>query len=169
MTLIRVYICNQKLIIPRVVQTEDGFFADVGPVEVLSTAKFDDWKSALISAVVRGNETVPTPDGSEQPGSAILEHLHIMKWSTFERQAIMYTLHFGGRYISLYRTGKGVDGMWINSQTEQRRFDPRAPLNTVLDLLLSDMAKQPECRPPTTGLMVLPKPPKEDEAKADSS
>jgi hypothetical protein len=168
MTLIRVYIWNQKLIIPRVVQTEDGFFADVGPVEVFTTAKFDDWKAAILAVVIRGNETVPTPDGSDQPGSAILEHFHIAKWSTFERQAIMYTLHFGGRYISLYRTGKGVDGMWINSQTNQRRFDPRAPLNTVIDLLLSDMSKQPEFKPPTTGLMVLPKPPPAEDSATPS-
>ena len=164
MTLIRVYIWNQKLIIPRVVQTEDGFFADVGPVEVLTSEEFDDWKEAIYKAIHRGNETVPTPDGSDQPGSAILEHFHIMKWSTFERQAIMYTLHFGGRYISIYRTGKGADGMWINSQTDQRRFDPRAPLTIVLDLLLSDMCRQPECKPPPTGLMVLPKPPVPEQA-----
>lgn len=167
MTLIRAYVWNQKLIIPRVVQTADGFFADVGPVEVLPVGDFDLWKNAIYAAVQSGNQTVPTPDGSEQPGSAILEHLKIMKWSTFERQAIMYTLHFGGRYISIYRTGKGADGMWINSQTDQRRFDPRAPIDLVLEMLLSDMCKQPECKPPPTGLMVLPKVVEENAAAKD--
>ncbi len=158
MTLIRVYLWNQKLIIPRVVQTADGFFADMGPVEVLTQTQVGEWKQAIYDALKRGNDIVATPDSAQQPGSAILEHLQIMKWSTFERQATMYTLHLGGRYISIYRTGKGLDGMWNNNQTDQRRFDPRAPLTVVLDVLLSDMAKQTDYKPPQTGLMVLPKP-----------
>lgn len=163
MTLIRVYVFNQQLIIPTVAQTEDGFFVDTAPVQVLNMKQLDQWQGAITKALAKGNEIIPTPDADGEPGSAILDSLNIRKWSTFETHAIMYTLHDGGRYIMLHRTGKGAQGMWDNSTMEQRKFDSRTPRPMVVEALLADIKKQPEFKPPSTGLMVLPK----DEPAAD--
>jgi hypothetical protein len=157
MTLTRLYVWNQKVILPDVVQTEDGFFADEAPIQIFEVKDIPSWKNSLETKLLAGNKIVPTPDCSEAPGSAILEALNIHKWSTFEQQAVMYTIHGGSRYITLYRTGKGSNGMWTNEGTEQRRFDPRAPIQYIVDGLVSDVMRQKESRPPATGLMVLPK------------
>ncbi len=166
MKLARIYVWNQKLIIPRVMETAEGLFVDEGPVLVLPIESFEDWRPAIVHTLYRENEYKEHEHDRDHateaaevnsPGSAILETLKIKKWSTFEQQAIMYTLHFGGRYIHLYRTGKGLNGMWTKDQIDERQFDPRAPLCIVADVLLSDIKKQPEFRPPATGLMLLPK------------
>jgi hypothetical protein len=161
MTLIRVYVFNQQLIIPTVAQTEDGFFVDLGPVKVLTMKQLELWEPAILKSLLAGNAIIPTPAPADEPGSAILDKLNIRKWSTFETQAIMYTLHDGGRYVMLHRTGKGANGMWDNSTMEQRKFDSRTPRPLVVEALLSDIKKQPEFKPPSTGLMVLPKAEKE--------
>ena len=157
MTLLRVYIWNHKVVMPNVVQTADGFFVDEGPVEVFELAKTNTWANFLTKRLRSGNKMVATPDGSEEPGSAILERLNIVKWSTFEVQALMYTVHLGARYVSIYRTGKGPDGMWLGSATEQRQFDPRVPLQTLADELVKEIITVNNRRPPGTGLAVIQK------------
>lgn len=157
MTLIRAYVFNQQLIIPTVAQTEDGFFVDMAPVQVFSMKELDQWEPAILKALTVGNDEIPTPNAEGEPGSAILDILNIKKWSTFETQAIMYTLHDGGRYVMLHRTGKGADGMWDNANMEQRKFDSRTPRYLVVDALIADIKKQPEFKPPSRGLMVRPK------------
>lgn len=162
MTLIRAYVWNHKIVLPNVVQTVDGFFSDDTPIEVFEIAKKADWGNALRKKVRSGNAVVPTPDGSEEPGSAILERLNIVKWSTFEHQALMYTLHFGARYVSIYKTGKGPDGMWLGSATEQRMFDPRVPPYMVINEFMQDIIRNDQIRRPGTGLAVIQKSEKSD-------
>jgi len=157
MSLTHLYLWNQKVLLPDVVQTEDGFFTDEAPMEIFDVKDLAGWKNSLETKLYAGNKIVRTPDSSEPPGSAILEAFNIHKWSTFEQQAVMYTVHCGSRYINLYRAGKRSDGMWTNEGTEQRRFDIRAPFQYVVDAVVSDVMRQKEARPPMTGLMVLPK------------
>ncbi|HEY9683210.1 MAG TPA: hypothetical protein V6C86_16650 [Oculatellaceae cyanobacterium] len=159
MTLLRAYLWNHKVILPNVVQTKDGFFADDGPIEVFDIANNLDWFQAATKKLQNGNDIVDTPDGSEEPGSAILERLDIVKWSTFELQAVMFTVHIGSRYVSLYKTGRGPDGMWAGRATEQRKFDPRVPRGILLDALAQDIIKQDSMRMPGTGLAVIQKNP----------
>ena len=166
MTLIRVYVFNQQLVLPTVAQTEDGFFVDTAPVKVLTMKKVEQWPGAIYKALAKGNEVIPTPDATDEPGSSILDVLNIRKWSTFETQAIMYVLHDGGRYVMMHRTGKGANGMWDNSTMEQRQFDSRTPRQMVVEALIADIKKQPEFKPPSRGLMVLPKEDKGEEKKA---
>jgi hypothetical protein len=155
MILIRIYLWNQKIVIPNVVQTEHGFFLDDSPIDVFDISSRDDWTKSLVEKIKKGNAIVPTPDGSEEPGSAILEKLDIVKWSTFERYSVMYTLHLGARYISIYQTGKGEDGMWQSKSSEPRKFDARTPLYQVIDTLVSEIWRNSRIRPPGTGLSVI--------------
>lgn len=156
MSLVRLYIQHQKLILPTVAETEAGFFIDTAPVQVFEIADIDSWKSAMYLALVEGNKLVPTPERSDDPGSAILDKLDINKWSTFETSAVMYTLQTGGRYIHMYRTGKGADRMWSNDGMEQRQFASQAPLEVVVQAVAEDIIKQPEAQRPKTSLMLAP-------------
>jgi len=143
---------HEKIVLPTVAQTEAGFFVDVEPIQVFRVEEHNAWKNAIYKALVKGNSIIPTPDGSDEPGSAILEKLNISKWSTFETSSIMYTVHRGGGDILIYRTGKSADGMW-STETNQRHFASRAPLTAIVDALCEDVLKQPEANRPKTSLM----------------
>jgi hypothetical protein len=156
MSLIRFYVRHEKIILPTVAETEAGFYVDMEPIDLFDITAYDNWKSELYLRLVKGNPLVPTPERSDDPGSAILERLNITKWSTFETSAIMYTIHVGGRYISVYRTGKGQDGMWTQDNTNVRQFASKAPLSAIASTVAEDVIKQPEANRPKTSLMLAP-------------
>jgi hypothetical protein len=70
----------------------------------------------------------------------------------------MYTLHLGAKYTSIYRTGKGPDGMWLSSATEQRCFDPRIANYDLLEHFVQYIVKIDQIRMPGTGLSVIARP-----------
>ncbi len=156
MSLIRLYIRHEKLILPTVAETEAGFYVDMEPIDVFEIHELEKWRQEIYLRLVNGNPLVPTPERSEDPGSAILERLNITKWSTFETSAIMYTIHSGGRYISIYRTGKGADGMWTQDNTDLRQFASQTPLSWIAKAVAEDVIKQPEANRPKTSLMLAP-------------
>ncbi len=156
MSLIRLYVRHERLILPTVAETEAGFYVDMEPIDVFEIHETQKWREALYLRLVHGNPLVPTPERSDDPGSAILERLNITKWSTFETSAVMYTIHMGGRYISVYRTGKGADGMWTQDNTELRQFASRTPLSWIANVVADDVIKQPEANRPKTSLMLAP-------------
>jgi hypothetical protein len=157
--LFRVYVYDEKVVIPTVAQTDDGFYVDTLPVEQFNVNDREEWKGRVYKMLAQGNTFIPTPEASDSGGSIILEALHIQKWASFEKRAVMYTLHKSGPYIKIYRTGKGPDGMWDVSRTIERLFDSRAPLICVMDALAEDVFKQPEAYPVKSGgLMLIGKP-----------
>ncbi|MBS1957677.1 MAG: hypothetical protein JST89_26050 [Cyanobacteria bacterium SZAS-4] len=156
MSLIRLYVRHERLILPTVAETEAGFYVDMEPINVFEIHELEKWRQELYLRLANGNPLVPTPERSEDPGSAILERLNITKWSTFETSAIMYTIHSGGRYISVYRTGKGADGMWTQENTDLRQFASRTPLSWIARAVAEDVVKQPEANRPKTSLMLAP-------------
>ena len=157
MTLIRAYVWNHKIILPNVVQTPGGLFTDEGPIEVFEIANREVWLNAIMKKLRHGNDNIEASNESEEPGSAILERLNIVKWSTFEHQAMMYTVHLGARYASIYNTGKGPDGMWLGSATEQRKFDRRVPMQVLVEELVKQVWAHDQRRAPGTGLAVIQK------------
>ena len=111
MGLFRFYLHQGKLITPSVCETDAGFFVDQGPLTVTSIKDPSKVRQAIIKAFVKGNMRIPTPDGSEAAGSIILERLVIDSWGKFEKDAVLYTVHLGGRYTTFHVTGRGEDGM----------------------------------------------------------
>ncbi len=111
MGLFRFYFHQGKLITPSVCETEAGFLVDQGPLTVTSVKDSGKVRQAIIKAFIKGNLQIPTPDGTEAAGSIILERLVIDSWSKFEKDAVLYTVHTGGRYTTLHVTGRGDDGI----------------------------------------------------------
>lgn len=156
MSLLRFYIRYEKLILPTVAETDAGFYVDQEPIAIFDIACLDDWKRALYLALAAGNQLVPTPERSPEPGSSMLEMLEIKKWSTFEASAIMYTVCKGSRYVSVYKTSKSKDGMWSSQNIEPRKFDAKMPLSLLVNHLVEDVIKQPEANRQKTSLMLAP-------------
>ncbi len=155
MSLIRIYVHRptQKVLIPSVCETEAGFFIEEKPVKVFAVKDIDNWSAYALKCLYEGNRAVPTPDQSDEPGSAVLEQLKIDKWSTFERDSVMFTIHTGYRYSNLYTTGKGSDGMWLQSETKQRTFHCKTPPDWIVKALVEEVIRSPEATPKPTLLL----------------
>jgi len=156
--LYRFYVYDEKVLLPTVAETDEGFYVDTKPVEIYPALKVDDWKPRLFHFISGHNQIIPTPQASDSGHSVLLDSLHVEKWSVFEKRAVMWTVHALGRYVKVFRTGKGPDGMWDAAGTKERMFDSRAPWSAIVDALAQEAIGQPEAHPVKSGsLMVLPK------------
>jgi hypothetical protein len=153
----RFYLYREQIVLPTVVQAEAGFYMDAHPVEIYPLKNRVDVKNALERAFAESNELVPTPKESDNGGSALLEALHLKKWSSFEKYAVMYTIYPGGRFTTIYATGRGQDSMWSQEATRMRQFDPAVRTSTLVETIMQDLAIQPEARSERFGLAVIPR------------
>lgn len=155
MGLFRFYFHQGKLITPSVCQTEAGFFVDQGPLTVTSVKDPSKVRQAIIKAFNKGNIVIPTPDGSEAAGSIILERLVIDSWSKFEKDAVLYTVHLGGRYTTFHVTGRKDDGMWTMDESTTRKFDCKATYDTLAQAIIEDVRRQSLPKPESVKPMLL--------------
>lgn len=158
MNLFRLYLYtpdrhSRKIVIPTVMETDDGVFVDRAPIRIFDPTDELSWRNYSFEAMSHANKLIETPERSESPGSEILEQLGIKKWSTFEKASIMYTIHRTCGYIFSYATGKSADGMWSHIKESTRRFHPATPLDWVLEALAQSVREQ-EAQSPKTTLML---------------
>lgn len=156
MNMIKIYLWGpgKKVILPTMAETEAGFFVETAPLRVYDTAQVDNWKAQLHSMLSKAMPVVPTPDETEGPSSLILDKLQIDSWTQFEKTATLFTVHKGARYISIYATGKGEDGMWSQALSSERKFHSKAPLDMVVEAIVQDIICHPETiEKPTTLLL----------------
>lgn len=159
MSMIKIYLYGpkKKVLVPTVAETEAGFFVEIEPLNIYEHHDVDGWTRGIARAMARGSKTVPTPDGEMEPGSQILDALHLNSWSEFEKEAVLFTVHRGARYISIYATGFGEDGMWSNAAMTERQFHSRAPLEVVVDAIAKEIISHPQghkAEPSSTPLMI---------------
>lgn len=146
--MVRIYLygVGQQIIIPELAETDEGFFVETDPVKIFSVQDIPAWKSVIYRVLSQGNPIIPTPEKTSSPGSPILEALNLKRWDDFERQAVLYTVHAGPRFISVYATGKNEDKRWTTG-TKERKFASQAPLELVVDEVVMDIIKEPEAVP----------------------
>lgn len=142
MGLLRFYLHKDKLVIPTVCETEAGFFVDQSPITIVAAKNRDRLKPALLKVISSPNKLIPTPEATDTPGSIILERLVIDSWTEFEKDAVLYTVHKGARYTTLHVAGKGSDGMWTMADSVERKFDRRAPVESIAEAVMEDIALQ---------------------------
>lgn len=148
MSMVRVYLyaIGQKILIPELVETDEGFFVETAPVKIFPVQDISGWKAEVYKFLSLGNRIIPTPEQSSEPGSPILEALGVKRWDDFERQAVLYTIHAGPRFISVYATGRNEERRWTTG-TKERKFASQAPLELVVDEVVMDIIKEPEAVP----------------------
>ncbi|MGH7192611.1 MAG: hypothetical protein ACREJM_03650, partial [Candidatus Saccharimonadales bacterium] len=118
----------------------------------------DEIRRRLTAALAQANPRVPTPPRADDPGSPILEKLHLKKWLKFEADATMYNVYLNDDGIEYYTTGSPVSGVWRAEKARHTKFDRAAQaelLDTILgDIKLDRLAREDDKRP--KGLMVRP-------------
>lgn len=53
-------------------------------------------------------------------------------------------MHKGARYITIYATGTGDDGMWSAAHMSERKFHSRAPLEVIVDAIAKEIICHPQ-------------------------
>lgn len=165
MTFIHFYVRRSKVILPTVVQAEEGFYLDEKPVVMIPLAEKEKVIEALKEAIDQGNKLVPTPERADEPGSVVLDEVGIKRWEAFEKQSFLYTIHHKGDRISVYATGRADDGMWQRDKTSEHVFDSTMSIDEVIDFIIADVEKHPESTEKEQMLpMLLPAPESKDRA-----
>lgn len=146
MSMIKVYLYGpkKKVLLPTVAETEAGFYVEIQPLKIYEHHDVDGWRKGVAEALLAPTKIVPTPDGEMEPGSHILDALHLNSWTEFEKEAVLFTVHMGARYISVYATGFGDDGMWSAAAMTERKFHSRAPIEAILEALCHDLLCHPQ-------------------------
>jgi hypothetical protein len=90
-----------KVFVPTMARTEAGFYLAIDPVEVVDASDLAAIESAFLSAIQRGNPTVPTPSRDGYPEWVVLKHAGVKSASKFERLAESWALSISGDNYSL--------------------------------------------------------------------
>ncbi len=157
MSLVRCYLHREKVILPTVIQAEEGFYLDSKPIFVYPLKDKASFRTTLIRTLLSSNNIASTPEASNHASSIILDELGLQKWSSFEKSAVMYTIFLGGRYATIYVSGRGEDGMWNQSHSRQRQFHHGLAADVLAEIIIDDMEKQPEAHTEQFSLALLPK------------
>lgn len=156
MSLVRFYVSESQVIIPTVAKTEAGFYTDIEPVAVIDIRDAALVRESLLAILSRENPEVPTPKRQDEPGSVVLETMGLKKWQAFERKAVLYTVHQSAESITVYATGRGADGLWMEDPRRHKSFALATPLAELVDYLFADMQALPEAEP--RAVLMLPPP-----------
>lgn len=159
MSFVRFYRYRDKLVIPTVVQAEEGFYMDVDPVTIGDIADGDNVRERLFAALKHANEVVPTPSPTDEPGSAVLDKLGLKKWRKFEAEAVMFSIYLKDNGIEYYSTGAAVSGEWKMAAGTHINLPPDTAHSRIVDIILQALTEPPdENRGKSGGLMLLPPP-----------
>jgi hypothetical protein len=162
MALTRFYGYRDKVLIPVVMQAEEGFYFDAAPVDLYDSADSTVLRTALNAAMKRTNDVVPTPQRLDEhdPGSPLLEALHLRKWQQFEAEAAMYSVYINEDSIDYYASGNAFEGSWITQRMRRQSFELRCAANgELVDKLLADIVSDQQDRRPKSGSITLLLPP----------
>lgn len=155
----KLYRYEDRVLVPRMVQSEEGMYLETEPVQVVCVSD----RVALVETLLRTLSQDPTkaadadfcdPDAPALP--VVLEVLGIRKWKEFEMKALMYTLHKSESSWKMYVTGRGDDGMWCLNDENSRSF----PAGQEISSLCTQLAMEIEARLPVKAprLLGLPGP-----------
>jgi hypothetical protein len=158
---VRFYRYKDQLVIPTVVQAEEGFYMDVDPVAICQIADQEEVRRRIMDVLSAGdNQVVPTPERADEPGSAVLERLRLRKWRVFEAEAVMFTIYLNPNGIEYYSTGPAVGGEWKMRAGKHISLPSDTDSSHLVNIIvqeLNEAASASESGKPG-GLMLLPPP-----------
>jgi len=141
MPMSRFYGYRDKVVFPKVVQAEEGFYFDTDPVTICDTTDGARLRELVYTSLQSDNPVVATPERSEEhnPGSPLLEALQLKRWQRFEAEASMYSIYLNSDKLDYYCSGNAVNGHWRNDQMRHMTLDPSAGLDPLVEYILADL------------------------------
>lgn len=132
---------------------------DTAPVTICDIASIDGVREKLFEALKQTTEVVPTPQPTDEPGSAILEKLNIRKWRKFEAEAVMFSIYMNESGIEYYSTGSAVGGEWKMLSGKHISLPAETEHARVVDIIVRELQEDKRADAGKGGgLMLLPPP-----------
>ena len=132
---------------------------DVDPVTICDISDEAKVRERIAEALTRSNQVVPTPQPTDEPGSAVLEKLNLRKWRKFEAEAVMFTIYMNESGIEYYSTGEAQSGEWKMRGGKHISFSADTDHTRVVDIIVQELnEKTSDEAGKVGGLMLLPPP-----------
>ena len=156
MNLIRCYLRKNEVIVPTIAKADAGFYLDAEPVHIFALTDAEAIKKEIIEQMNAEEHEIPTPQVST-PGSVILEKLHIKSWQSFEKEAVMYTLHKGNDGANLYVTDRAANGLWSHNKDYAHQFPKAASSAEMANAIVERLVWQSQTEwPEKPAAMIAP-------------
>ena len=167
MGLWKLYRYENYVVVPRMVQTEQGVYLETEPVELVNVdvrgAVIDILSELLVSIPAAAKEEdLYNEEGDRfSAQSVLLAALSLKRWQDFERRAVLFTLHKTESQTNLHISGRGDDGLWSISRSECKTYPASASDKELADSIATELLNAKTAAPPR--LLGGPSLPKKDE------
>lgn len=107
-----IYLRENTVYVPTVAKTDVGYYMDVDPVRTVSVSDSHALQAAIAEAMNKGNPIVPTPSRAAFPKPAVLRHVGLKSWATFEKDATLWTIREEDGGYRVVQGKRGADRGW---------------------------------------------------------
>lgn len=136
------YIIGQLVIIPTVSLTEDGLYLETEPVRTESLNNTEELVQKILGTVRQGYPYVPAPQPGALPRPVVLKYAKAKSWSTFERNAALWSISEEGGEFVIGPDARAEDRGWVRDPTRLERIPGTVPLESVVRRLVVLMQVQ---------------------------
>lgn len=134
-----IYQFKDLILIPTLAETDDGFFLETEPVEVLSKPTHDDLLSALQRVVERANPSIRTPPRDGFPPSVVHARAGVRSQREFDRVARLWVFESSAAGILLIPTVRGATGGFLHKRDEAEQFTGTSALSLIAERVLQSI------------------------------
>jgi hypothetical protein len=127
----QIYLRNGTVYVPTVAQTEAGFYLGIEPVHVVPVGDTEAVQRAIYQAISKGNPLVATPTRANFPKPVILRYANVKSWSTFEKNALFWSVVEKDGAYKICRGRRRPDRGWEDDPTRIDEVPPGAGLDEV--------------------------------------
>lgn len=159
MSIFHFYLHMNQLVIPTVVETDDGMYVDDKPVSHCHIDETNQLLAAIKKELEKGNPKVPGYEPTQEPGSVVLEALNLKTWTAFEKQSVMVTCHITDDGTKIYVTGRARDGMWAHDLIGPAKFGSDTSLDEIAAFIAAEVQLKAKTLPPNAPPPLLLAPP----------
>lgn len=155
MSIWKLYRYGDQVLIPKMFINEDGAFVEAQPLESIAISERERLRQVLEAhfSVAPVKEDLPQSDSEEDSSTPMVLHkLGLKKWQDFEKKALMYTVHRNGEQMAVYVTGRGTDGMWSVSGSEQLEYSLQDGMTAVCEKIAQEIISRKPVKSTALGL-----------------
>lgn len=114
-----------------------GFYRGIEPAEVVPASNAEALRKALQATIARGNPDVAMLQRSEWKPPVVLKYAGVKTWSAFERGMRTWSIENKDGNYQIAEQKKQPDGMWKDDPDRRITFPPGAPIDDVVQRMIS--------------------------------
>ena len=136
--LTHIYLRKGTVYLPTVARVEAGYYLDIEPVRAISASDSAGLKDAIVEAICKENQTVPTPSRAAFPKAVLLNYAKVKSWSAFEQGAVFWSIEESAGNFRIRPGRKPADERgWEDDPERIESFPSGTTPDTVAQRLVS--------------------------------